>query len=138
MIGKEVGFGVDNFGRPVVLSNKDSVIQIILNILMSRKGNIPGMPHLGIDIYQYLYSTPEEISGVQLKELIYAQCKDLLYLVASSDIRIFVTKSMGKDILIVYIPLIIPSDESDETGLMYSFSSDAAGTLSHNFQLGNI
>ena len=98
MIGREVDFGTDDFNRPKVLSLKESYCRLLLNILILKPGNLPSLPHIGINIKQYLYKLESEIDIAELKDKIYEQCSELLPLIMSDEMRIFITKQENQDI----------------------------------------
>lgn len=127
MIKKEVGFGSDNFGKPKVLSDVDSISQVILNILLSKPGNYPSLPHIGIDIKSYLYKLEEEIDVLDLRSKIYSQCQELLSMVVSDDIKFYINRDDdGKPILILYIPVTVDTEplSTDQEGIMFAFSNN--------------
>ena len=60
-IKHELTFGIDNFGKQNMLSKSESVAQVLINLLFMRPGQMPSLPHLGINIKQYLYKFEEDI-----------------------------------------------------------------------------
>ena len=51
---RDVGLDKDNFQKSKIFNTTDSLINYILNILIMRPGNMPGMPELGVNIGQYV------------------------------------------------------------------------------------
>lgn len=136
MIGKEVGFGTDNFGKPKILSIQDSIAQIILNILLMRPGNIPSLPHVGINIKKYLYALEEDIDVLELKNEIYNQCTELLPVLISDDIRFYINRMDGKDVLILFLPVYIDSssNSNNDEGIMFAFTKEGAEGITYAYK----
>ena len=129
MIGREVDFGTDDFNRPKVLSLKESYSRLLLNILILKPGNLPSLPHIGINIKQYLYRLESEIDIAELKDKIYEQCNELLPLIMSVDMRIFITKQDNQDILVLYFPISI---DMQQEAILYAFIQNEKGELRYN------
>ena len=118
-IKSEVGFGLDNFMKPKILDSYESLAQVILNVLVMRKGNMPSLPHLGIDIQKYLYKFSDEIDVGALKNEIYSQVSEVLPYLISGEIKISVVNYDGKDLLLVAIPI---NDSSPDDAIIFGFS----------------
>lgn len=121
----EVTFGLDPFQQPEKLSFKDSIAQIVINMFLMRPGNLPSLPHIGINISQYLYVIEEELDVENLKRDIYNQASELLPFVAIGDIQIFITPVYDVDTLIVVIPINYETETSD--ALMIGFQNTSNG-----------
>ena len=67
MIKNEVDFGFDNFGKQKILSNKDSIAQLFRNLLFLVPGQLPSLPHIGINITKYIYKLVDDINLENLK-----------------------------------------------------------------------
>jgi hypothetical protein len=119
-VGKEVLFGLDNFQKPKMLSLKDTVAQQIINILLMRPGNLPSLPHVGINIEQYLYKLQGDFDAEEIKQKIYNQCSELLSYISLGEVQIFITIYEGKDLLIVVIPIV---GFGEEENLILGFSN---------------
>lgn len=129
-IKKEVLFGIDNFKNNKVLSEKESIAQMILNLFFLRPGNIPSLPDKGININKYLYSLEDSIDVDELKEKIYTQCSDLAAHVSIGDIKVLNAPYEGHDYLLIIIP--ITSSEGEEN-LVLGFSKEDNEIL-YNYQ----
>lgn len=127
-IGKEVGFGQDNFSKPKILNEKDTISTIILNLLLMKPGNMPSLPHLGINIKKYLYAKEDEISVDDLKNQIYSQCSELFPWLVSDEVKLFTNRVDGKDVLIIYIPVLL----NGEGAMVYAFQQGSNGEVIHN------
>lgn len=129
MIGHEVDFGTDDFNRPKVLSLKESYCRLLLNVLILKPGNLPSLPHIGINIKQYLYKLESEIDIAELKDKIYEQCSELLPLILSDEMRIFITKQENQDILVLYFPIAV---DMEQEAILYAFTQNEKGELRYN------
>jgi hypothetical protein len=130
----EVGFGVDNFQQPKILSPQETVAQIILNLFTMRPGGYPSLPHIGINIRDYLYSLDDAIDVEGLKEKIYTQCSAIMSFVSIGDVQVLVIPNPndGQSILLIMIPLI---GFSDETTLLVGFKQGDTNELLFNYEL---
>lgn len=135
----ELDFGLDNFQKPKILSAKDSIAQIILNLFMMRPGSLPSMPHIGIDIASYMYMLEDTIDLEELKTKIFSQCADLLAFLTLGDIKVFFAPYNGQSVLVVAIP-IQGLDEAEEA-LLLGFTKDQSGSgllFNYQFEQGQI
>lgn len=104
-IRPELLFGLDNFKKPKMMSLKDTVAQQIINILLMRPGNLPSLPHVGINIQQYLYRHQESFDSEEIKQKLYNQCAELLSYISLGEVQIFITIYKGQDLLLVVVPI---------------------------------
>ena len=51
---KEIDFGINDVGKANVKDVVKSIADDILTLLVMRPGDIPSMPHLGVDIERYI------------------------------------------------------------------------------------
>lgn len=131
-IKSEVGFGLDNFMKPKVLDSYQSLAQVILNVLVMKKGNMPSLPHLGIDIQKYLYKFSDEIDVGALKNEIYSQVSEVLPQLISGEIKISVVTYEGQDLLLVAIPI---NDTSPDDAIIFGFSKGANNSVETRYSL---
>lgn len=131
-IKSEVGFGLDNFMKPKILDSYESLAQVILNVLVMRKGNMPSLPHLGIDIQKYLYKFSDEIDVGALKNEIYSQVSEVLPYLISGEIKISVVNYDGKDLLLVAIPI---NDSSPDDAIIFGFSKGLNNSVETSYSL---
>lgn len=134
----EVDFGFDNFQQPKVLNPKDSIAQVILNLFTMRPGSMPSMPHIGLNIREYLYKLEGEVDVDELKNKIYSQCSELLSFVPIGELQVFFTPYQGTDILVIILP-IHGLDENDDVLLMgFQKSDDSDMLFTYQFEQGNV
>lgn len=111
---------------------KETVAQVILNLFMMRPGNYPSLPHIGINIRQYLYKLEEDIDVNELKEKIFTQCSQLLSFISIGEVKAFVVPHEGQALLIVVIP--ITGLDDDDNALVLGFQQDENNELLFNYQ----
>ncbi len=135
-IPRDVGFGLDSFQRPKVLSEAESVAQYILNILMWKEGNLPGLPHIGINIKSLLYTTVDDFQPELLRTKIYEQCNELLPHIISSNIILTPVEHDGRDFFIIIIPVTLESGE--EHRISYAFFNDSNNQFSYGYEIDQL
>ena len=136
MIKGEVGFFEDNFSKPEIKGEKETIARIILNLLFLRPGNYPSQPHLGINIREYLYRTEDEVDIDELKNKLYMQCKELLPNIVSSDAKAFITTTeKGVDMLVILLPVVI--DKTDDI-ILLGLTSNSNGDISYNYTFDSL
>ena len=67
-IPRDVGFGLNDFQEMQVYSEGESIARYLSNILLMRPGNLPGLPHIGLNIRELLYCNMGEIDSQDLKD----------------------------------------------------------------------
>lgn len=131
MIKHEVAFGVDSFGKPKVLSDKDTIAQLIINILYLRPGQLPSMPMLGIDIYNYITPSVGEEGLNDLSAYITSQCAALAPYIELTGTSAKLMTYQGKPILLIIIPITINGES--ET-LLVGARKDTNGRVIFNYE----
>lgn len=99
----EVGYGLDDFQKPLILNPIDSIGNILEHIFTQRQGSQPSDPSKYIDIRQYLYKHQGTIDENTLKRAIMSNCMYLFNYIGEDDIRIAETVRDGIPILLVNI-----------------------------------
>jgi len=131
---RELDFGLDNFQQQKVLSGKQSVAKVLLNLLMMRPGNMPSLPHIGVNIKEYMYRLENDINPEELKEKIYNQCSELIPYLVLGEVKVFVANYKGQGVLIINIPIL---DEGKNESIIYGFSKDQSGDMIFNVEFEN-
>lgn len=131
MFKKELQFGLDNFSRQKVLTEKDSIAQALLNLLFMRPGQMPSLPHIGINVRKYLYQFEDEINVGELKEDIAYQCSELLPYLDMSNLQLFIVPYRGVDILMLMVPILV---EGDTPTLVIGMQRGDNGNVVFNYQ----
>lgn len=76
-IGYDTTFELNEFGKPRIRSEIESVKNTILFILFCKPGQYPSLPHIGLDIQSLLYSHYDELNTDDLKNELATQCEAL-------------------------------------------------------------
>lgn len=127
-LGPEVLFTLNNFQQQQKLSIKETVAQMIFNIFTWRPGNLPSMPHIGMDIEnRYMYKTQLQLDPEELKKELYSQCAELVNYITLGEVQVFITDYNGAGVLIIRVPI---QGLPEETTILYGFtrSSSSEGT----------
>lgn len=122
----EVGFGRDDMMRPKVLSRVESFKQIMNNIFLTKPGNYPSYPELGLDIASRIdYVDPDDIDFELLKEDIRGQMVTVFNLEEVGDIvALSLPHPDGNGyVTVISVPLLIDV-ENEESRLLAMFSKD--------------
>lgn len=132
---RDIGLDKDNFQKSKIYNTTDSLVNYILNILIMRPGNMPGMPEMGINIGQYVHPNMQTQLDVNtLKGLILSNCEALLPYLSSDDLYIGVVKDEdGRDVLLIKIPLIVDESSREEKDVYYAFYRSQLNELKFNF-----
>lgn len=132
---RDVGIDKDNFQKSKIFNETDSLINYILNILLMRPGNMPSMPDLGVNIGQYVQpSMQSKIDSEKLKGLIVSNCESLLPYLTADEIYVGVAiDDMGRDVLLIKLPLIVDTSSKEEKDIYYAFYRNELNNLEFNF-----
>lgn len=104
---KDPDFGLDDFGRPKITDESQTLINNLLTILLAKPGNFPSQPSLGLDISQYLYSTEGGFSPEYIKAKLVSQCSDFKACVedGSFDIALKTNPNNGQLYILIGLPV---------------------------------
>jgi hypothetical protein len=132
---RDVGLDKDNFQKSKIFNTTDSLINYILNILIMRPGNMPGMPELGVNIGQYVHPKMQtQLDTNLLKGLIMSNCEALLPYLSSDDLYIGIAVDEdGRDVLIIKIPMVVDEISREERDVYYAFYRSQLNELKFNF-----
>jgi len=114
-VKRELNFGLDNFKNQKMLSLDETIAQMIINILFLRPGQLPGMPHVGIDINKYLYKFDTELDTSDILTEIRAQCSPLTNYIDIANMFMAVIEYEEQPLLVLNIPLRTGSSNTDIT-----------------------
>ena len=126
----ELDLGLNSFQQQKIFTINESIAQIIINLFLMRPGNIPGLPHLGINIREYLYQTEATMDTELLKSKIAGQCSELLPGLVTGAIEVvFIPNYKEQSMLIVTINLY------DNSALNVGFTqSGVTGELQYKYE----
>ena len=112
---KDVSFKFNKYGEPELLSLKDSVAQQIVNALFMVPGNLPSLPHIGVNIRQYLYKNEAEISSSDIEQKLKDACGVMMSSVVIKSVDVSVQLSSNKQaVFLVMVSLAFPKNMSDK------------------------
>lgn len=132
-IKNELNFGIDNFGKQKMLTQAQSVAQVLINLLLMRPGQMPSLPHLGINIKQYLYKFEEDIDVSYIKAQISSQCSALLPYIDLSSMQMLLFPYENESILFIYIPLSVEG----ETIVIGFKRNNKSNEVTFNYKINN-
>ena len=133
-MGLNPEFGLDNFDKPKVLNQTESMENDILNLLFMRPGQFPSLPYLGIDISQYLYMHFDDINTDFIKKEIASQCTDFLPYVISGKLDVIKTRMRNQPVLIIKVPTI---QRDDDSSLMIGITKDLQDEIKYNWKFSS-
>ena len=131
----EISMSLNEFQEQKYLDINNSIAQVILNILLLKPGNLPGLPHIGVNIKSYLHRVDTEWDPEDLKALIMAQCSELISGLITNNIDIFYTSdNNNRPILIVSVGL---NDLSNNNLINFGFMKNSDGSVSYLYDFEN-
>lgn len=128
-IGKEILFSLNDFQQPDSITDLEAIGQMLLNLFFMRPGNLPSMPHIGINLPQYLYKLEGDFQPDDIKKQIYEQCADLMPYISLGEVKIFTAFYNEQDVLIVSVPVV-----GVDTTILIGLSKAANNTIDTNMQ----
>lgn len=103
-------FGINNFGKPKMYNETQTVANNILALLFGKPGSIPSMPDLGMYIQGQLFEFFDDIDTDSLKSQLVEQCRYFDTYVQSNEFDIIkntITNPVNgetSDILLIILP----------------------------------
>ena len=102
-MGYDLTFDVNDFNEPKLMSEIETVKNVLLFVLFAKPGQYPSLPKIGMDIEQYLYSFYDELDENDLKSQIVSQCQLLDQYIADNTIEIKKEMYKGQPSLIINV-----------------------------------
>ncbi len=110
----EVGFGNDKFGKPLKLSIKESLPQLVFNVFTAKPGNFPSNPEIGLDIgSRILNIVDDQLEIEQLQQDAQQQLEETIGSGYLGEVTIAAESIQGQVVVVVRIPVLV--DSSDQT-----------------------
>ena len=131
-------FSLDKYGNPKMLSLKDSVANAIVNVCFMKPGNIPGLPHLGVNIRQYFYKTQEELerSSTTVSAKIQEACGQLISGATISGVNFSVQKATNDEhVFLLIVRISFPNEEDQLLGVVMKNVNDK---ITFNYEYMNL
>lgn len=124
-------FGVDNFNKPKLLNESQTIANNILTILFGRPNFYPSIPSLGLAIQDTIYAFFDTIDPDALKAQIIYQCSYFTNAVNSGDLEIVKTSYKGNPMLLITIPVTI---DKSNTRFAIGITTNANGETVYNYR----
>ena len=135
-IKSELNFGLDNFGKQAMMTQAQTIAQMIVNLCLLRPGQLPSLPHIGINIRQYMYRFEEDIDVSVIKDQISKQCVDILPYIDVSNMQMILFPYKNESILYLFIPLSV--EVADNTAISIGFKkSNTNKEITFNYKINN-
>lgn len=135
-IKSELNFGLDNFGKQATMTQAQTIAQMLINLFLMRPGQIPSLPHLGIDIRQYLYKFDNEIDISDIKNQISSQCPDLMQYIDLANMQLILFPYKNESIIYLFVPLSV--EVAKNTAISIGFKkTNASNEITFNYQINN-
>jgi len=135
-IKRELNFGLDDFGKQAKLTQAESVAQMLVNLFLMRPGQIPSLPHLGMNIRQYMYKFEDEIDISKIKSQISIQCPDILQYIDLNNIQLISTPYNNEHVLFLFIPLSVTVAENSAISIGFK-RSNSNNEITFNYKINN-
>jgi hypothetical protein len=111
-LGYDLTFELNKFSQPRIASEIEMIKNIVLYVLLSKPGQYPSLPNIGLDIESMLYTDYENLNVEELKKAIHNQCTALGTFFNDNTIQIQKTIYKDKPSLLINIDGrdLVPSD----------------------------
>lgn len=129
-MGVDPTFGVNDYNKPKVLTEMETIVRNIMMVLTGKPGFYPSIPDLGMDIGQYLYQFPEDINEDEIKDELVNQCNEFLPMVESGDIDVYKANRNGRTVLVFVMPVI---DDTERRQVALGVTVNEKGEFVYNF-----
>lgn len=129
---KEPTFDVDIYKKPKLLSEKDSVAQIIVNALFLKPGNIPDNPELGVDIEKYMYIDSDMTVSDSIRASLIKTCGDDLVTANINNVD-FITRRQEDGSYIFLIRVNITFKEDNKSTSLGIGGYQKSGHVTYNW-----
>ena len=131
-------FSTDKYGNPKMLSLKDSVANAVVKVCFMKPGNIPGLPHLGVDIRQYFYKSQEELerSSSIVSAKVQEACGQLISGANISGVNFSVQKTNNGDhVFLLIVRISFPNEDEQILGVIMKNANDK---ITFNYEYMNL
>lgn len=115
---KDVTFEFNKYGDQKLLDLKESVAQQIINALFMIPGNLPSLPHIGVNIKQYLYKTDTSYNSTEIEQKLKEACGAVICGVVINSVDFSVQKtSNGQSVFLIMIRITFPNNINSILGV---------------------
>ena len=135
-IKSELNFGLNDFGKQSTMTQAQTIAQMLVNLFLMRPGQLPSLPHIGINIRQYMYKFEDEIDVSYIRSQITAQCPDLIQYIDLANMQLLLFPYKDESIMYLFVPLSVAVAEN--TALSIGFKkSNTSNEITFNYQINN-
>ena len=111
---RDVTFTFNKYGDPALLDLKETIAQQIINALFMVPGNLPSLPHIGVNIKQYLYKTDTSYVSYEIEQKLKEACGTIISGVVINSVDFSVhTTSTGQAIFLIMVRITSPNTTTD-------------------------
>ena len=135
-IKSELNFGIDNFGKQSKMTQAQTIAQMIINLFLLKPGQLPSLPHIGMNIRQYMYKFKEDIDVSYIKNQIATQCPDILPYVDMSNMQLILLPYENESILYLFLPLSVSIAENSAISIGFK-KNNASNVVTFNYKINN-
>lgn len=147
-VGYDTTFELDEFKRPRLRSESETIKNLVLFILFSKPGCYPSIPHIGLNIKTLLYSHYDEIRESDIEDQVIHQCNAMGNFFENGNIRIRKVQWKGKPSLIIRVTtdtydssvnvMMDYANERDENTFLIGITLDEFNDLIYNINDGRV
>lgn len=138
-IGYDCTFQVNEFGKPKLSSEIETLKNALLFITNSKPGQYPSIPYLGLDFENILYSFFDEIDEEEIKTKIVDQCALIGIYFSNYTIQIKKMKYQGQPALLInlsgtetYPPGYMVNRNEKQSQYLIGITLDELGKMIYN------
>lgn len=125
-------FGVDKYKEPKLLDMKDTVANAIIDACFMVPGNLPSLPHVGVNIRQYFYKEETSISSDKIKKDLEACCGRTISGATIGKVDFSVQRTNNNDYVFLLI-LVVSFSPGEEELLGITMKPDKDNYVHFNF-----
>ena len=135
-VKSELNFGLDAFGKQAMMTQAESVAQMLVNLFLMRPGQLPSLPHIGINIRQYMYKFEEELDVEYIKNQISSQCPDLMKYIDLPNMQMILVPYKNDAILYLFVPVTVAVAENTAISIGFK-KSNLTNEITFNYKINN-
>lgn len=135
-IKPELNFGINNFGKQSTMTQAQTIAQMLINLFLMRPGQLPSLPHIGINIRQYMYKFEEDIDVAYIRSQISEQCADILPYIDISAMQLILFPYKNESILYLFVPLSVLIEENAALSIGFK-KNNSSNEITFNYKINN-
>lgn len=136
---RDVSFEFNKYNEMDLLSEDETIANIIVNSLFLVPGNIPGMPTKGVDLRnKYMYKSEDEYSSETLKTALVNTCGDMIGGAIISDVDLSIQQTTEGESIFLLIVRIMKQDQDRLLGITMMEDTPKSEKIRFNFDYVDI